>query len=93
MPILGAVLTLRGGPEDWAETSRALAQDPALTLGQPTGPRLPVVLDTPDRAADRAAWRRVSHHPGVAHADLISADFSDLIDSDTLEGPCNAANS
>lgn len=90
MPVLGAVVTLSRSPEERTRCLEGLATLPHLTLGELAGDRLPVVLDTPDRVADRAAWKGLEKHPGVVHAELVFADFSDL---HAPEAPCSAATS
>ena len=90
MPVLAAVVTLTPSPEERARALEGLSSLDHLTLGELAGDRLPVVLDTPDRAADRAAWKRLVKHPGVVHTELVFVDFSDL---HAPEAPCSAATS
>ena len=73
MPVHGAVLTLAPNAD-----VAVLAPVRHLTLGEPTGQRIPVMVDTPDRAADRTVWRHLERLPGVAHIELVFTDFSDL---------------
>ncbi len=77
MPVLGAVLQLAPevDPQAFAEV---LAEDPRITLGDPSDDRLPVVLATDSRAEDRALWEAVVTSEAVAMAHLVYADFSDL---------------
>jgi nitrate reductase NapAB chaperone NapD len=81
MPVLGAVLTLSGDAALRGEALATLAADGRVTLGDPVGDRLPVVLDTRSRGEDRACWEAVSRLPGVVLAELAFADFSDLHES------------
>lgn len=77
MPVVGMVLTLS---EDAVAAERArawLAGDPRFTLGPAEGRRLAAVLDTPDRAADAAAWEAVRDLDGLLSAEPVYADFSD----------------
>lgn len=78
MPIVSAVLTLSPDPALRAQTLAELAELPALTAATAHKDRLPVVVDTPDRGEDRAAWTMIESLPGVLHIELVFADFSDL---------------
>jgi hypothetical protein len=78
MPIVSAVLTLSQTPTLRVATLTALRSTPAVTLGEAHGDRVPVVLDTPDRAQDKAAWDALESLPGVTFIELVFADFSDL---------------
>lgn len=79
MPIVAAVVHLSGRPVDALHALAGLARLPGLVIGERHGDRLPIVLDTPTREADREAWDAVSATPGVVHVDLVCADFSDLV--------------
>lgn len=78
MPIVSAVLTLSQTPTLRAATLATLRSTPAVTLGEAHGDRVPVVLDTPNRAQDKAAWYALESLPGVTFIELVFADFSDL---------------
>ena len=78
MPIVSAVLTLSSDPVLRLQALARLGQDPQLSAAALHQDRLPVVLDTPDRAQDKAAWERIEALPGVTHIELVFADFSDL---------------
>lgn len=81
MPVVGLLVTLS---EDAvaAEAARAwLAADPRFELGPAEGRRLAAVMDTPDRAADRAAWDDLASLPGLLAAEPVYADLSDCTDA------------
>jgi len=78
MPVLGAVLTLSRESAQRDGTVAALRTDDRVTLGDLAGSRLPVVLETDSRGEDKACWEAVTRLPGVLHAELAYADFSDL---------------
>lgn len=80
MPILGAVLTMSSRPDERLETLRCLAADARLELGEPSGARLPVVIETTSRGEDRDCWASFYELPGVRHVELAFADFSDLVE-------------
>lgn len=76
MPIVSAVMTVVPSRKD--ALLRELAERPELELGPPAGLRIPVVIDTVDRAHDKQAWKRLETTVGVLALDLVFADFSDL---------------
>jgi len=78
MPVLGAVLTLSREPALRDGTVATLSADARVTVGDFSGDRLPVVLETDSRGEDKACWEVVSRLPGVLHTELAFADFSDL---------------
>ncbi len=85
MPVLSAVLTISNQPAARTAVLDQLAATPGVTVGEIADDvRVPVVLDTDTRAADKALWTQVSTLPGVLHVELVFADFSDL---DTGEPP------
>ncbi len=81
MPIIGAVAFLSPDPQLRAHALQALAADPDVELGPLGGPRQPLVLDTPDRSADKAASHRIRSIPGVLDIVVAYADLSDLLES------------
>lgn len=88
MPILAAVVHLDPHADHRLGALAAIAALPGLTIGERFGDRLPVVLDTPTRAADREAWETLGALPGVTHVDLVSVEFSDLLPhAPAPEGP------
>jgi len=77
MPVLGAVATLSKDPGLSATAVELLSSYPELELGLLRGSRLPLVIDTPHRAADKAVWQRIRRSPGVLDLAVVFADFSD----------------
>lgn len=76
MPIIGAVLLL---PEPLDEPLlQRLRTDPRVTLGDPIGPRVPIVLDSIDKRADRTFWEALQADPTILHIEFAFAEFSDL---------------
>lgn len=82
MPITAAVLHV---DPDRPGLARELGADRRITVGLQFGDRLPVVVDTAGRAADRAVWRSLEEHPAVRHIDLVFSDFSDLTNPEAGE--------
>jgi hypothetical protein len=78
MPILGVVAVLSSRPDERAAALAALQADPRVTPGDPQGDRLPLVLETRDRADDKACWAALEAIPGLVALDVAFADFSDL---------------
>lgn len=71
------VLTLCG---DVAERQRLLAQlraDAHLTLGEPSGLRLPVVLEADDGRCAEDQTRALAVLPGVMHLEIVFVGFDD----------------
>ncbi len=75
MPISGLVLTLREPLVTGAEVMRRLDADGRFTCGAPHANRLPVVLETPDDQASRAAHDWLAALPGIAHIDIAFVGF------------------
>lgn len=80
MPVSGLVVTLAPpGPE--ADRAFAwLREDDRFALGDPepaTPRRLPVTLDTPDRAADKRTWVELQDHPGIDFVDVACVFFEE----------------
>jgi len=86
MPVLGAVLTLSDEPALRDAIVDTLGADVRVTLGDATGNRLPVVLETDSRGEDKACWEAVTRLPGVMHVELAFADFSDLHEPAQADG-------
>jgi nitrate reductase NapAB chaperone NapD len=78
MPVSGIVATLAEQPAEREGALACLAQDGRLTLGQPSGLRLPVVIDTGSAEAQQEAWDAVERTPGVRFVELVYHDFSDV---------------
>ena len=79
MPVVGLIVTLPPDPVAAAGALDWLRADPRFLLGPLDGDRLAAVLDTPDRAADDAAWEALGAVPGLLHAEPVYADLSDCI--------------
>ncbi len=79
MPVLAAVAHLHADPTLRLVALADLASLTGLTLGQRVESRLPLVLATETRGADRALWRSIEDTIGVVHVELVSADFSDIV--------------
>jgi hypothetical protein len=77
LPISGLLITLAGDPRASEGAVSALRADHRIVLGERSGPRLPVVVDTPDRETDRRLWRDLNEHPGILKVDLVCAYFDD----------------
>ncbi len=69
MPTSGLVITANQ-VADVALVLTAIASDPHVEPGQPAGNRIPLVLDTPDKATDKRLWDWLGALPGVAHVDV-----------------------
>ncbi|MDO9280689.1 MAG: hypothetical protein Q7U06_02205 [Pseudomonadota bacterium] len=80
MPILGAVVTLAPLPSHVVpDVHAAIAAVPGVVaLGEPIGPRLPIVIEIATRREDEAVIDALLAIPGVMGFDLAFADFSDL---------------
>ncbi len=77
MSISGLVLTLTEDTEAVDAALRTMALDPMIEVGEIIGPRLPVVVDAPDRATDRAVFERLRELPGVVCVDVAYVWFED----------------
>lgn len=77
MPVVGLIVTLSPDPAAAESALAWLGKDQRFTLGPVDGLRVAVVLDTPDREADEAAWDDLAAVAGVAHAEPVYADLSD----------------
>lgn len=76
MPIVSAVLYTR--PEARESLMGLLKSDARIDIGTIWVDRVPIVVDTPNRAEDKQLWRTIEHHPDVLRVQLIFADFSDV---------------
>ena len=76
MPIVSAVLYT--DERQRAGLLEALQADPQVEIGEIAHDRVPIVVDTPDRAADKAAWKTLERHPEVLRIELVFAEFSDV---------------
>lgn len=78
MPVVGIVAVLSSRAEERETALCALQADPRVTLGEAHGDRLPLVLETRDRAEDASAWRALQAVPGVWALEVVFAEFSDV---------------
>ena len=76
MPLVSAVLHTRPGQA--ARLATALVSEPQLTLGPAQPDRLPIVCDTPSKAADKALWRALKQREDILRIEIIAAHFEDL---------------
>lgn len=85
MPIIGAVLLMADPPEE--RLLQRLEADPRVTLGERFGCRLPIVLESDDKRADRSFWDALQAQPSILHIEFAFAEFSDL----TIPAPARTA--
>lgn len=74
MPFSALVLTL--GPDPESVITR-LSSRFDLSLGELTGTRLPVVLESTDARSAAHVMDALSEEPGVLHVDLITAHYEE----------------
>lgn len=75
MPISGIAIRFQDRPGADREALPRLARIPGLELGRRAPDRVAAVLDTPDREADKAAFRRIEGTPGVDRIDVVYIHF------------------
>lgn len=77
MTISSLLLTL--SPEESArrQALATLAADPRLTLGEPIGDRLPLVLETPSAREAAQASEALLDVTGVTFVELVTVHFED----------------
>jgi len=76
MIVSALVVTLSSQPDHRVLAMTALAADPRLTLGSPTGDRLPVVAETDSTAHGAELCESLANQPGVLRVDVVTIDFS-----------------
>ena len=76
MPIVSAVLYTR--EERRSDLLQVLESDSRIDVGPIANDRVPVVVDSQDRAEDKAVWRSLEMHPDVLRIELVFAEFSDV---------------
>ena len=76
MIVSALVVTLSREPGDRDLAMADLARDPRLTLGEPTGDRLPVVAETDSTALGAELCEALGGQPGVLRVDVVAIDFS-----------------
>ncbi len=77
MPISALLITLRHTVQDRDAVLAVLAREPGIELGEPEGPRVPAVSETPTLAEGRRLVERLVETSGVAHVDVLSVNFED----------------
>ena len=82
MPISGLVITLDSDESAAQRVSDDIRARSSFELGERQSHRLPAVLETPDRAADKREWEWLNALPGVMHVDVVFIHF-DQPDSDS----------
>jgi len=76
MPIVSAVLVVE--PRCMSAASASLQSDPRVTVGAPTGDRLPIVLETSSHRDDSRFWRSLKANHLIKHHQIVFADVSDV---------------
>lgn len=66
-----------------------IQQHPRFQVGTLEDNRLPVVIDTPDKQADKDCWAWLNSLPGVHHVDVAFIHFED---EDAFEHQACSAN-
>ncbi len=69
------VVTLSEDSAAAAELEAALARDPRFSIGERSGRRLPLALETPDQREATECWRWLQAHPGVSSVELLFVHF------------------
>lgn len=77
MQISALVITLGHTGSAREATLAALAREPCIELGEPEGPRVPAVSETPTLREGRDLVERLLATTGVAHVDVLSVNFED----------------
>jgi nitrate reductase NapAB chaperone NapD len=71
VPISGLVVTFTNETNQFTETLEQLAAHPAIDLGDASGTKLAIVVDTPSRIEDQDLWGWVHNLPGVERVDVV----------------------
>jgi nitrate reductase NapAB chaperone NapD len=77
MPISGLVVTLSPQSGEHESVVQQIRNHRHLQAGPRQDLRLPVVVDTPDREADKACWQWLNSLPGVHQVDVAFIHFED----------------
>ncbi|MGM0577855.1 MAG: hypothetical protein ACQEXJ_19165 [Myxococcota bacterium] len=70
MAISGLIATLDSDARRAEDAVAALSEHPAVEVGERSGLRLPLVLDTPSWREDRTVYRWIEALDGVLHVDV-----------------------
>jgi len=84
MAICGIVVRLGQETAVHADALARLGQIPGLSLGAPTGLKVPAVLDTPSAEEDRAGLERIAALQGIEGVDLVCVHYDDDTGADAL---------
>lgn len=76
MPIASAVITLDEDPELRARALAAMASEPRVTIGPPSGSAFPAVLETASGEEGEALLRALTNVPGVLLVAIVTVDTS-----------------
>jgi len=77
MPVSGLVLTLKSDPEIVRATLDWLGGLEAVALGEISGSKLPITLDTASQQEDKAYWHDLQDCPGILNVDVACVFFED----------------
>ncbi len=78
MPVYGLVLTLSGDLEPRQRALTALGGEGLVTLGEATGLKLPLALESDSVEEGERLYRWLGELPGVMFQELVFVDFSDV---------------
>lgn len=79
MPVSGLVVILSSAESPARDAIEWLESDTRFSVGEPAAGaerRVPLTLDTPDEAANRACWNEMQAHDGIAFVDVVCVFFS-----------------
>ena len=77
MTVSALVVTVSEDEALRARCLEALCEQPGLTLGDPTGPRFPVVVDSHDLRGGRAVFESLAELDGVQSVELVQVYFEE----------------
>ena len=77
MPISGLVVTFSSEVVEHAATVELLRSIPELDIGESSGCRLAIVIDTDSQRRDREIWTAVQQLPGVVELAVAMVAFDD----------------
>jgi nitrate reductase NapAB chaperone NapD len=80
VPVSGIVITFSSDVIDHGETIKQLLAEPVIEIGESSGAKLAIVIDTDSPRRDREIWDWVQNLPGVAWLDVTFVGFDDIED-------------
>lgn len=80
MPVSALVVTLDAGERERRGALYVLSRDPRVSVGEAVGERVPVVTETPTLEESEDVTEQLLQIPGVRFVDVVSIDFSDVLD-------------